>query len=165
MHYSDSVREEELRFGEQIGQVVGLVAASRKIGAHHLVVLGLVTRSGDSETLEYRVAASRSGPAVSADWGCSSALIARPKGDPFDSMAIALPRGDSMIFTLEHMKRVDNTTTMETTRFINHCVIPTYLDTGMMYRVSSTRSSDGDATQAGKAQIGRTSSRDPGAAS
>ncbi len=76
----------------------------------------------DQKKLEYRMALSAGSP---EHWSLSDPLAVRAADNPFHSIAVGLPGGDSVMMTLQSLSRGADKDKIETELFVNHCPIGT----------------------------------------
>ena len=72
----------------------------------------------DRKKLEYRMALSAGSP---EHWSLSDPLAVRAADNPFHTIAVGLPGGDSIMMTLQSLSRGEAGDKIETELFVNHC--------------------------------------------
>lgn len=88
------------------------------------VGLAIECEQVNRKSLEYRMALCQShyGP---EEWSLSEPLAVRAADNPFHTMGVGLPGGDSIMMTLQSLKRGAEKDKIETELFVNHCPIGT----------------------------------------
>lgn len=84
------------------------------------VGLAVECERADRKNLEYRMALSRSssGP---ENWSLSEPLAVRAADNPFHTIGVGIPGGDSIMMTLQSLNRGEAKDSIETELFVNHC--------------------------------------------
>lgn len=118
--------EIKLGIDPPIGRVVDLVVNGRELQPGRSVIgLGVAAKGKDSGGIEYHMYEYLEWvgkPPSRQRWSPIGPLITRPADDPFDSMAIGLPGGDSIYLSLLDLIRPDgNADSVESHLFVNHC--------------------------------------------
>jgi len=88
------------------------------------VGLAIECENLDRKRLEYRMALcqSYSGP---ERWSLSEPLAVRALDNPFHTIGVGLPGGDSIMMTLQSLTRGEGKDKIETELFVNHCPVGT----------------------------------------
>lgn len=105
-----------------------------RMGECMYIGLGVESLSENGKHLEYRMmialgwSAGEEGLAgrIQSAFRLSPLLITRPLDQPFDAMAVGLLGGDSLMLTLQDVKRKGDTLddSIETHTFVDHCPSP-----------------------------------------
>jgi hypothetical protein len=112
---------------EKLGRITDVVTAVRQSGDLIIIGLGIAALAQDSRIVEYRLIEGRGKEPdllTGKGWTASHALITRPPDAPFAGMSVSLPEGDSIMLTLQEIRRdVSNPDNdrIETHVFVNHC--------------------------------------------
>ena len=112
---------------QRIGSPIRVAATKLEYEVESGVYLGFVgvaieCEQPDRKKLEYRMALSAG---ASEHWSLSEPLAVRASDNPFHTIGVGLPGGDSIMMTLQSLKRGEAKDRIETELFVNHCPIGT----------------------------------------
>ncbi len=111
----------------ELGRILSFdVTARQNSPTSAFIGVAVAALAADGVSVEYRFLFGRTyGSADNlldeGSWSYSAPLITRPAQTPFIAMSVNLLGGDSILVTLQDVKRTPNGDTFETHRFVHHC--------------------------------------------
>lgn len=106
-----------------LGEVIGLSASTLESANQKFVAIGVASVQPGAERIEYRLLQGRTYDDVHHEesWLYTEPLMTLPLSHPHQVMAVAMIGGDSIMMTVQTLKRIDRGNHIETQTFVNHC--------------------------------------------
>lgn len=106
-----------------LGEVIGLSASTLESADQKFVAIGVASVQPGAEMIEYRLLQGRAYGDIHSEesWLYTEPLMTLPLSHPHQVMAVAMIGGDSIMMTVQTLKRIEGENHIETQTFVNHC--------------------------------------------